>query len=119
MIKKTEALYPFQQNLGFIEKFMENLMESRMKYLASDLFHGLEMETEEQFIEALEKTLTTLQRAGIPAEHHVMPVFSDDRHRLVHDYKFSDLAFKLFCMHLEPVNEKIARLQVEWIRRMH
>ncbi len=117
-MKKNEALYPFGQHFDWIEHFLETLMESRMKYYASDIFNWLELETEEQFTNALEKTLNTLQKAGIPAEHHIMPVFSGDRQKIVHDYKFSALAFKLFCMQLDPVNEKIAQLQVEWMKKL-
>ncbi len=102
----------------FIGDFIRRLTEYRMNRYASEIFQLLELETEKQFADALEKTIEVLQKAGIPAEHHIMPVYKDVRQTLIADYKLSPLAFGLLCMHVEPVNEKIARLRVEWIKKL-
>ena len=112
-------LYPgiYGQMPPFIARFLDALIDSRMQVYASDVFDLLGLETEEQFSDALEKTLDVLHKAGHLPEHHIRPVFAGYHDRTVLDYRMSPLAFGLMCMHAEPVNDRIAGWRVRWIER--
>ena len=113
----NHSLDVFRDMPGFIRDFIRHLVDNRLNLYASEVFDILDFRTESQFEQTLEKVLDVLHKAGIPAEHHIRPVFAGYRSQAVIDYKMSPLAFGLMCMHAEPVTEHIARLQVEWLAK--
>jgi hypothetical protein len=111
------SLDTFHPLAPFIARFIEQLVERGMSIYASDLYDLLEWDSEEQFSRTLEKVLDVLHKAGVPAEHHIRPVFAGFYNQTVTDYKMSPLAFALMCVHAEPVTETSARLQVGWLEK--
>ena len=109
--------YNYYNTPAFIADFIEFLVRSQMNVYASDVFELLELETEEEFSKALEKAVQTMQKAGIPVEEHIMPVYSDYHHHIIMDYKMSPLVFGMLTFYVEPVKENIASLQIEWLKR--
>ncbi len=107
----------FMETPRFIAEFIDFLILHKLTLYASDIFELLQMENEEQFTRALDRTIQVLNAAGIPAGEHIMPVFTDFHRHTIIDYKMSPLAFGLMCMHMEPVNARAARWQVEWIKK--
>ncbi len=101
----------------FIVDFIDFLVRRQLNLYASDVFELLQLETEEEFSKALQKAVQTMQKAGIPVEEHIMPVYSDYHHQIIIDYKMSPLAFGMLTFYTEPVRENIARLQIEWLKR--
>jgi len=113
----SDKIYPCPFNSEvpeFYREFLEQLINAQMKYYASEIFNLLELETERQFTDALEKTIQTLHLAGIPAEHHIRPVYADYRGEVIVDYKMTPLAFGLIGMHAEPLNQTLAGFKIRW-----
>ncbi len=98
--------------------FLEILIDSQIRYYASDVYKMLEFSTMDQFITTLEKAVNTLHLAEIPVEHHIRPVYISDKRDLIVDYKISPLAFGLITMYAETESPRIARIKVDWIRKI-
>jgi hypothetical protein len=107
---------PVYEIPGYYRDFISRLIESRLQFYASQIFELLEMETQHQFLEALEKTIATLRLADIPVEHHIQPVYADLHGKIITDYKVTPLAFGLIGMHADPANMHIAKFKIELIK---
>ncbi len=115
-----EKIHPclFYETPSYYHDFLQTLVESRMKYYASEIFKILEMETQQQFIDALDKTIQTLHLAQIPVEHHIQPVYADYHGKALVDYKMTPLAFGLIGMYADPTGKILARFKVNGVRAM-
>jgi len=109
-----DTIHPLPE---FIADFIEQLVRHELSVYASDVYEILQWNSEDQFSRTLEKVLDVLHKAGVPAEHHIQPVFAGFYNQTVIDYKMSPLAFALMCVHAEPVTETSARLQIHWLEK--
>jgi len=92
------------------------LVEAQMTLYASEVFRMLELETQQQFTEALEKALHAMQEAGIPVEHHIQPVYAATGSNLITDYKMTPFATGMLAIHVYPDTPVTARLKSRWVK---
>jgi len=106
-----EELPPYYRN------FLRNLIDAQMTLYASRVYQFLQLETERQFTEALERAIQTMHRAQIPVEHHIQPVYAGYGNELIVDYRMTPLAFGLITMQVYPDTEITARLKSAWAKK--
>jgi len=103
---------------AYYRNFLRELVEAQMTLYASQIYNVLEMETEQQFAQALERAIQTMHKAGIPVEHHIQPVYAGYGDELIVDYKMTPLAFGLLTMNMYPDTAVSARLKAVWAKKL-
>jgi len=117
MTPKTPYPCVIEELPVYYRNFLRRLVEAQMKLYASEIYRFLEMETEQQFTEALERAIQTMHRAGIPVEHHIQPVYAAYGNDLIVDYRMTPMAFGLIAMNAYPDTEVTARLKTAWAKK--
>ena len=86
-----------------LKDFLDVLMMSRMKYLASDLVY--EGVSKEDIIQSVKDAMTILDSANIKIEEHFMPVYTYIKGTLFKDFKMSQRGWFLVLLNLPPGSE--------------
>ena len=107
-------LYPsyFETHSSLIDEIEDRMIERELTHYASGLLEkGLHDEAELEF--ALQKAVTALSAAHLPATRHFKKVFICVGAELKRDWLVSDLGLRLIMMNADVSNPVVARLQIE------
>lgn len=111
---KTLILYPswFDTHSSVMDEIEDRLTERELHHYASCLLEkGLNDETELE--SALQKAVTALSAAHLPATKHFKKVYICVSGELKRDWLVSDLALRLIMMNADVSNPVVARLQIQ------
>lgn len=109
---KTDEIMIVSSNYNTIsmDDFEENFLASMRRYSVRHLPFSPEI-SQENILEALQKSLKVCQLAGINGKHHFKKIFvyDADIHAIQIDWQMSKKGFNLMVMHSPEINEKMAR----------
>jgi hypothetical protein len=107
-------LYPsyYDTHSSVMDELEEKLIQLELTHYASWLLeNGLHDMDELEC--ALQKAITALNAAHLPANHHFKKIFICCSGELQEDWLVSDLGLRLIIMNADVSNPVVARLQIE------
>ena len=111
MGKLVLKIYDHLEDVSF-GRFIEEALNDRCRFYASDLMEALNIGGEDEF----EEIINTAERAclslNIPVRYHFKAVFRQDEGGLRRDLRLSDLACYLISINGDPANPSVARAQI-------
>ena len=111
MSKLVLKIYDHLEDISF-SRFVDEVLNDRCRFYASDLMEALNMEESEEFEEIINIAERACLSLNIPVKHHFKAVFRQDESGLRRDFKLSHLACYLISINGDPVNPSVARAQI-------
>jgi len=110
-----DSLIVFGLDAGFkqVDRFEDLIQEAILSYYASDIFREFGFSSFSDFQDALQKTLTILNKAKIPVTNHIRIIFRDENHQIFQDWKLSSLAYHLVKINGAIDNQNVVDYQIK------
>lgn len=107
-------IYPsyYDTHSAVLDEIEERILDRMFTHYASQLL-GQGLDDEMELEEALQKAMTALRAAHLPAYRHFKRVFRCYNDRIGMDWLVSELGFRLIIMHSDASNPLMAKLQIE------
>ena len=104
------AVFPFHHNLLMMNDLEEALQNSMRKYSLRHL-NFMEYISEEQILEAIQKSMQVCRLAGVNSVHHFKKIYVyDPEVSSMHiDWRMTKKGLNLMVMQTSSMNEKMAR----------
>jgi len=104
----------YQQDIKneIIERFIENMLDTNLKFFASELrqFGFGDMQEIEQ---AVKRAIRVCQATSTPVRSNFRSMYVSDKRTTICDWKLSSLARKLVIINSNASNPFVAKVQIE------
>lgn len=104
----------YQNDYGYrsngLRDFLDVLIGSRMKYLASDLLY--ESVPKEDIVQAVKDAMAVMDGSGMDVKEHFRPVYTQLKGTLFKDFKMSQKGWFLVLLNLPPGSAFSKRMQL-------
>jgi|SRR5882672_633838 len=113
-MQNSLVLYPsyFELHSAILDDIEDKLGDMAFTHYASQLLEN-GLRGEEELEAALDKAITALRAAHLPAYKHFREVFICKQEGVSKDWLVSDLGFRLIIMNADVSNPAVAKWQVE------
>lgn len=109
-MKVTVYHKKYGHNGNGLRDFLDVLLVSRMKYLASDLVY--EGVPKEDIVQSVKDAMAVLDSANIKIEEHFRPVYTHIKGTLFKDFKMTQRGWYLVLLNLPPGSQFAHRIHI-------
>ena len=110
----TLQIYQEQQD----DMLAELTRELNLVYYASDAAEKMQFQSEDEFFEAVKRSMDICQHAGFSVRDHFRQIYKCSPDGVTYDWRLSALGFQLVCLNGSPENPNTARMQINMLQEI-